>query len=79
MRTLTFTPPLLGFVVVTRAALGFGLGLLLSSKLRRSQRRRLGIALTTVGVATTIPAIALVRLGAGRSPAGLPATGTASV
>jgi hypothetical protein len=59
MRQLILKPPALAFVVVTRAALGFGLGLLLSERIPRRRRRKLGRVLTTVGVATTIPAAAL--------------------
>jgi hypothetical protein len=57
MRSVTLPLPLLGFVVVTRAALGAGLGLLLAERLRPDVRRRLGFALIGVGAATTIPAV----------------------
>ena len=40
---------------MTRAALGAGVGLLISSKLDERQRRAAGIALVLVGVVTTIP------------------------
>ena len=39
----------------TRVALGAGIGLLLSSKLNRDQRKAAGVALTLVGGLTTIP------------------------
>jgi len=48
--------PTLGFVIGTRAALGFGLGLLASEKLPQPQRRAIGLTLVGIGVATTIPA-----------------------
>ena len=39
----------------TRVALGVGLGLLLSDRLNRDQRRAAGLALLGVGAATTVP------------------------
>ena len=39
----------------TRVALGVGIGLLLSSKLTRDQRKATGLALTLVGGITTVP------------------------
>jgi hypothetical protein len=56
MNDLVLSPPLLGFVVGTRAALGFGLGLLLASRIPESRRRTVGLALVAIGAATTIPA-----------------------
>ena len=56
MNELVLSPPLLGFVVGTRAALGFGLGLLLASRIPEARRRTVGLALVAVGAATTIPA-----------------------
>jgi len=53
---LILTPPLLGFVVVTRAALAFGLGLLVSHRIPESRRRAIGLTLVSIGAATTIPA-----------------------
>ncbi|HEX5474934.1 MAG TPA: hypothetical protein VFX12_09755 [Vicinamibacterales bacterium] len=57
MPNITLNPPLLGFLVGTRAALAFGAGLLLSSRIPESRRRRIGWTLVGVGAATTIPAI----------------------
>ena len=39
----------------TRVAFGMGIGLLLSDRLNRDQRKAAGLALVGVGVATTIP------------------------
>ena len=39
----------------TRVALGVGIGLLISGKLNRDQRKAAGIALTIIGGLTTIP------------------------
>ena len=54
--TFTLTPPLLGFIVGTRAALAFGLGLLVANRIPEPQRRQLALSLIGVGAATTIPA-----------------------
>jgi len=56
MKRLDLSLPEFGFVIMTRAALGTGLGLLLADKLRRKTRRGVGIALVTIGALTTIPA-----------------------
>ncbi len=53
--------PQLGFVIVTRALLGAGIGLLVGSRLTRSQMRRLGLGLLSVGVLTTIPAAFMLK------------------
>jgi hypothetical protein len=53
---LVLNPPLLGFVVGTRAALAFGLGLLLADRIPESRRRAIGLTLVAIGAATTIPA-----------------------
>lgn len=56
MRKLKLTPPRLAFVVITRAALGAGVGLLASSRLTARARRTVGLALVGLGILTTIPA-----------------------
>jgi hypothetical protein len=56
MRDLTLSPPVFGFVVATRAALAFGAGLLLASRIPESRRRAIGMTLVAIGAATTIPA-----------------------
>ena len=53
---LVLSPPLLGFVIGTRAALAFGLGLLLADRIPESRRRAVGLTLVAIGAATTIPA-----------------------
>ena len=53
---LVLSPPLLGFVIGTRAALAFGLGLLVADRIPKSRRRAVGLTLVAIGVATTIPA-----------------------
>jgi hypothetical protein len=56
MNKLVLSLPTFGFVVGTRAALGVGIGLLLSGTMTKSQRRALGLTLVAIGAATTIPA-----------------------
>ena len=56
MIKLRLDPRLLVFVVGTRAALGFGAGLLLADRIPQPRRRAMGLALVAIGAATTIPA-----------------------
>jgi hypothetical protein len=72
MTNLVLNMPTLAFVVGTRAALGVGIGLLLSLRLPESRRQTLGIALFSVGVATTIPAAMAVLRGRRGSPELMP-------
>jgi hypothetical protein len=60
MRRLRLSGPQIGFLVGTRAALAAGAGLLLSGKLSRTARRRIGTALVAFGALTTIPAARLL-------------------
>lgn len=62
MRNVTLPVPWFGFVVVTRAMLGIGVGLLMSDQLNRTNRRKAGWTLVSLGAATTIPAaLAVLR------------------
>jgi hypothetical protein len=61
MQSFNLKPRSFGFVVGTRAALAFGLGLLAASRIPEGPRKRLGLALLGVGVATTVPAIRMLR------------------
>ena len=63
MSNLVLSKPKLGFIIATRAALGVGVGLLVSSRLDRRRRRKLGQTLVAVGALTTIPAAMLVTRG----------------
>ena len=56
MRKLVLTVPEVAFIAATRGALGFGAGLLLSEKLNDKRRRKIGLGLLALGIATTIPA-----------------------
>lgn len=50
----------------TRVALGAGIGLLISTRLSRRQRKAAGLALALVGGLTTIPLAIIVRAGSKR-------------
>jgi hypothetical protein len=63
MTTLTLKFPTFGFIVVTRAALGAGIGLLAAGRLTNQQRQRAGLALVAIGAATTVPAVLAVLRG----------------
>lgn len=63
MKDITLSPPKLGFIVATRAALALGAGLLLSSQLDFEKRRLVGRTLVAVGALSTIPALMLIRRG----------------
>jgi hypothetical protein len=55
MKTREMTVPELALIAGTRGMLGAGIGLLLSGKLNKDQRRAAGWTLVAVGAATTIP------------------------
>ena len=63
MKTLVLNLPMFAFVVATRAMLGVGIGLLLSERMPSNRRRAIGLALVSLGAATTVPAIAFVLRG----------------
>ena len=70
MKEVTLPLPMFGFVLVTRAALAAGIGLLIAGRLSPERRRAVGTALVAIGVATTFPAALSVARGirrAGRS------------
>jgi hypothetical protein len=56
MKSVLLNLPTLGFIVSTRAALGVGVGLLMSERVPAQQRRAIGAALVAIGAATTVPA-----------------------
>jgi hypothetical protein len=55
MKNVTLPIPWFGFAVATRAAIGVGLGLLVSQKMSAERRRAVGWTLVSVGAASTIP------------------------
>jgi hypothetical protein len=59
--------PTLGFIVSTRAALGVGVGLLVSKWLPTHRRQAIGATLVAIGAATTIPAAMSVMRSVRRS------------
>lgn len=63
MKKVQLNIPTLGFIVATRAAIGVGLGLLLSSRVSDSQRRSVGMALVGIGAVATIPAVMAIVKG----------------
>ncbi len=56
MKDVLLSPPMFGFVVVTRAMLAFGVGLLLANRIPEARRRSIALTLIGIGAATTIPA-----------------------
>jgi hypothetical protein len=54
------TRPEVIFVAATRGLLGAGIGLLISERLTREQRRGAGWLLASIGIVTTIPSAMLV-------------------
>jgi hypothetical protein len=62
MKQVLLDIPTFGFIVVTRAALGVGVGLLLASRIPNHRRQQAAMALIGLGAATTVPAVmALVK------------------
>ena len=62
MKNVFLNLPTFAFIVSTRAALGVGIGLLLSERLPARRRRAIGRTLIAVGAATTVPAaLSVVR------------------
>ena len=66
MKNIVLSPPRLGFVVGTRVAAAFGMGLLASTKFSNSQRRTIGAFLLGLGALTTFPAAFFVLGNRGR-------------
>jgi len=52
--------PMFGFIVGTRAAMAFGIGLLVSQRIPERRRKAIGMALVAMGALTTVPAIRTV-------------------
>lgn len=58
MKERNLTLPEIGLIAGTRVALGVGIGLLISDRLNKDQRKAAGWALLGVGVLTTVPIVA---------------------
>jgi hypothetical protein len=56
MEQLVLAAPQFGFIIGTRIALAFGLGLLVGERLPEARRRALAYSLVSIGIATTVPA-----------------------
>jgi hypothetical protein len=61
MKKIALKVPQLGFIVATRAALAFGVGLLVSARIPESRRRKIGVTLVAIGAASTVPAVMTIR------------------
>ena len=57
MKNDKLTAPDIALIAGTRAMLGMGIGLLISSKLNPDQRRAAGWSLVAVGALTTVPLV----------------------
>jgi len=57
MKSLNLKPAVLGFVVGTRAALAFGLGMMVAERIPEPRRRKIALTLIGLGAATTLPAV----------------------
>ena len=57
MKAKTLTIPEIILIAGTRVALGAGMGLLISDKLNKDQRRGAGWALLGFGILTTVPIV----------------------
>ena len=55
VKQVTLTVRELALIAGTRAALGAGVALLLSDRMPREQRRKLGWTLVSIGVISTLP------------------------
>jgi hypothetical protein len=55
MQERSLTIPEIGMIAGTRVALGAGIGLLISDRLNKDQRRGAGWALLGIGILTTVP------------------------
>jgi len=61
MKKITAQLPVFAAIVATRAALAFGLGLLVAAKIPEHRRRAIALARDALGARTTIPAVRFVR------------------
>ena len=60
MKELTLRMPIFGFIVSTRAAMAFGVGLLVAHRIPEHRRKAIGTALVALGVITSVPALRTV-------------------
>ncbi|HEY7337220.1 MAG TPA: hypothetical protein VH639_20180 [Bryobacteraceae bacterium] len=67
LKQRAITIPEIIMIAGTRVALGLGIGLLISGRLNKDQRKAAGWALLGVGIATTVP---LMKTVLGKPPVG---------
>jgi hypothetical protein len=67
MKHVVLNLPTFGFIVGTRAALGVGVGLLVSERLHTQRRRAIAATLIAIGAATTVPSVLSVIRSVRRS------------
>lgn len=60
MKSFNVKPSSFGFLVGTRAALAFGAGLVVASRIPEDRRKQIGLAVLGLGVAT-VPAVRMLR------------------
>ncbi len=68
MREHRITLPELALIAGTRGMIGFGVGLLISDRLRSDQRRAVGLTLLVTGALSTIPLGLMLFRGRRRDP-----------
>jgi len=61
MKEVALPLPMFAFTVATRAAIGVGIGLLVSERIAIPRRRAIGSALVAVGALTTVPILMAIR------------------
>ena len=61
MGNFVLAPPQFGFLVVTRAMLAFGVGLLVADRIPQARRMQLARMLIGLGALTTVPAVMTLR------------------
>ena len=61
MKEVALALPMFAFTIATRAAIGVGIGLLVSERIAIPRRRAIGGALVAVGALTTVPILMSVR------------------
>jgi len=67
MSKLVLNVPIFGLAVATRAAIGVGIGLLIADRMPADRRRRVAIALLSIGAATTVPIVNAILRGTARA------------
>jgi hypothetical protein len=61
MGNFVLAPPQFGFLLVTRAMLALGIGLLIADRIPQARRKQLGKTLVGLGALTTVPGVMTLR------------------